>query len=140
MDVLGGCKYCIISAKANLYKAALSLHVIWWVELPKSQLARIQPAYKLRLQVLIAVSMKMAVLWVVASCRLVEVYQRFRDLYCLHRHGVTHRPDDGGSTDLWNVGKLISVYMMLQARRQPSSAYKLSNNENHSEWQPWHIY
>jgi hypothetical protein len=28
MDVLGGCKYCIISAKANLYKAALSLHVI----------------------------------------------------------------------------------------------------------------
>jgi hypothetical protein len=32
-----------------------------------------------------------------------------------------HRPDDGGSTDLWNVGKLIPVYTALQPRRQPSS-------------------
>jgi hypothetical protein len=30
-------------------------------------------------------------------------------------------PDDGGSTDLWNVGKLIAVYMALHPRRQPSS-------------------
>jgi hypothetical protein len=34
--------------------------------------------------------MKMAVLWVVTPCSLVEVYQRFRG----------HRPDGGGSKDL----------------------------------------
>jgi hypothetical protein len=32
----------------------------------------------------------------------------------------THRPDDGGSTDLWNVGKLIPVYTVLKPRRRPS--------------------
>jgi hypothetical protein len=32
-----------------------------------------------------------------------------------------YRPDDGGSTDLSNVGKLIPVYTALQPRRQPSS-------------------
>jgi hypothetical protein len=35
--------------------------------------------------------------------------------------GFIHRPDDGGSTDLWNVGKLVPVYTALQPRRQPSS-------------------
>jgi hypothetical protein len=30
---------------------------------------------------------KMAVFWVVASCNLVEVYQRFRGPYCLHHQG-----------------------------------------------------
>jgi hypothetical protein len=38
----------------------------------------------LGLQVLTAVSTKMAVFWVVARCSLVEVYQRFRGPYCLH--------------------------------------------------------
>jgi hypothetical protein len=32
--------------------------------------------------------MKMAVFWVVAPCSLVEVYQRFRGPYCLHRKGA----------------------------------------------------
>jgi hypothetical protein len=32
-------------------------------------------------------SMKMAVFWVVATCRMVWVYQHFRGLYCLHHHG-----------------------------------------------------
>jgi hypothetical protein len=49
--------------------------------------------------------MKMAVFWVVAPCSLVEVYQRFRGPCCLH-----HRPDDGDSKDLWNVGKLLPDY------------------------------
>jgi hypothetical protein len=31
--------------------------------------------------------------------------------------GFTHRPDDGGSTDFWNVGKLIQVHTALQPRR-----------------------
>jgi hypothetical protein len=34
---------------------------------------------------------------------------------------VTHRPDDGGSKYLWNVGKLLPDYTPLQPRRQPSS-------------------
>jgi hypothetical protein len=46
-------------------------------------------------EVLTAVSMKIAVFWVVAPCSLVEVYQRFRDPCYLH-----YRPDDGGSKDL----------------------------------------
>jgi hypothetical protein len=32
-----------------------------------------------------------------------------------------HHPNDGGSTDLWNVSKLIPVYTALKPRRQPSS-------------------
>jgi hypothetical protein len=31
--------------------------------------------------------MKMAVFWVVAPCSLVEVYQRFRGVCCLHHQG-----------------------------------------------------
>jgi hypothetical protein len=43
----------------------------------------------------------MAVFWVVAPCRL--------------------GPDDGESTELWNIGKFIPVYTALQPKRQPSS-------------------
>jgi hypothetical protein len=46
-------------------------------------------------EVLMAVSTKTAVFWVVAPCSLVEVYQRFRGPCCLHHH----HPDDGGSKD-----------------------------------------
>jgi hypothetical protein len=42
-----------------------------------------------------AVSMKMAVFWVVVPCSLVEVYQRFRGTCCLHHHGDDD--DDGGT-------------------------------------------
>jgi hypothetical protein len=48
-----------------------------------------------RFEVLMAVSMKMTVFWVVALCRLVEVYRRFRGVYCPH-----HQGDDGGSKHL----------------------------------------
>jgi hypothetical protein len=34
-----------------------------------------------------------------------------------------HRPDDGGSKDLWNVGKSLPDYTALQPRRQPSTYY-----------------
>jgi hypothetical protein len=43
-----------------------------------------------------AVSMKMAVFWVVSPCTRVEIYQRFRGPFCLHHQG----DDDGGSKDL----------------------------------------
>jgi aryl carrier-like protein len=52
------------------------------------------------------ITFKMAVFWVEAPCRLVSAW---------------HRPDDGGSKDLWNAGQLIPVYTALQPRRQPSS-------------------
>jgi hypothetical protein len=39
------------------------------------------------------------------------------------RMRLTYRPDDGGSKDLWNVGKLLLDHMALQPRRQPSSTY-----------------
>jgi hypothetical protein len=38
-------------------------------------------------QVLTAASMKTAVVWNVAQCGLVEVYQRFRGACCLHHQG-----------------------------------------------------
>jgi hypothetical protein len=38
-------------------------------------------------EVFTAVSMKIAVFWVVAPCSLVEVYQRFRGPRCLHHQG-----------------------------------------------------
>jgi hypothetical protein len=40
------------------------------------------------------------------------------DACCLHHR----RPDDGGSWHLWNVGKLLPDYMVLQPRRQSCSA------------------
>jgi hypothetical protein len=55
----------------------------------------------------------MAVLWVVAPCRLVWVYRRFRGPYCL----MTHRPDDGGITYICNVGRLIPVYTELKTQK-----------------------
>jgi hypothetical protein len=43
----------------------------------------------IRLKVLTAMSMKMAVFWVVAPCSLVKVHQRFRGSCCLHHQGET---------------------------------------------------
>jgi hypothetical protein len=45
----------------------------------------------------------MVVLWVAAPC------------------SGDHRPDNGGSKHLWNVGKLLPDYTAQQTRRQPSS-------------------
>jgi hypothetical protein len=41
-------------------------------------------------QVLTAAGIKMAVVWVLAPCTLIEVYRRFRGTCCLHDQG-----DDG---------------------------------------------
>jgi hypothetical protein len=45
----------------------------------------------------------------------------FLYLKSIPRAQLTHRPDDGRSKDLWNVGKLLPDYTALQPRRQPSS-------------------
>jgi hypothetical protein len=41
----------------------------------------------LRFEVLMIVSVKMAVVWVVVPYSLVEVYRSFRDACCLHHQG-----------------------------------------------------
>jgi hypothetical protein len=40
-----------------------------------------------------------------------HVVRRFEALQI--KKAATHRLDDGGSTDLWNTGKLIPVYTLL---------------------------
>jgi hypothetical protein len=55
--------------------------------------------------------LKMTALWDIAPCSLVEFDWRFRG-------EVSHCPDDGGSKDLWNVGKLVPDHTALQPRRQ----------------------
>jgi hypothetical protein len=42
---------------------------------------------------------------------------RFAYLKPIPRARLTHRPDDGGSKDLWNIGKLLSDYMAQYPRR-----------------------
>jgi hypothetical protein len=50
---------------------------------------------------------------------------------------MTNRPDDGGSTDLRNAGKLIPVSMALQRRRQPSSKIYHNWSSAASKWRFW---
>jgi hypothetical protein len=70
-----------------------------------------------RFEVLMAVSMKMAILWVVAPCSVVEINRCFRCACCTHHQG-NYSPDDGGSKHLWNVSKLLPDYMVQQPGRQ----------------------
>jgi hypothetical protein len=80
----------------------------------------------------------------VAPCTLVKGYWRFRGTCCLHHH----RPDDGGSKDLWNVGKLLPDYTVLQPRRQQSLTKLVSFtqvflswvNEWMNEWSSFNIF
>jgi hypothetical protein len=51
----------------------------------------------------------MAVFWDVAPCSLVEVCRSFRGAHGLYRHKV-HRPDDGSSKHLRNLGRLLPGY------------------------------
>jgi hypothetical protein len=63
---------------------------------------------------------KVAVIWVVAPCSLVEVYRRFRKTGCFQHQGI-YRPDVGGSKYCWNIGELVSDYAALLPRGHPSS-------------------
>jgi hypothetical protein len=54
----------------------------------------------------------MTVFWYIASCSLVKVDQCFRGAYCCH-----HRPDDGSSTQLWNIGPFQRDYTVIYPRR-----------------------
>jgi chloride channel 2 len=56
--------------------------------IPGNSSATHRPVVKaVRLQVLMAVSMKVIVFWDVAPCSLTEVDWRFRGAYCLHHQG-----------------------------------------------------
>jgi hypothetical protein len=54
--------------------------------------------------------------WEVPTLQFVQLKRLFRN------ETVNHRPDDGGSTDIRNVGKLIRVRTALQPRRRPPSS------------------
>jgi hypothetical protein len=70
-------------------------------------------------QVLMAVSMRMTVLWDVVPCSLIEIDQRFRGTYCLH-----HQVDGGGSKHLWNVNQFLWDCTAQNPRRQSFSFVK----------------
>jgi hypothetical protein len=53
----------------------------------------------------------------IAPYCLVESDRRFIGAYCLHYH----RPDDGSSKHLWNVGQFLWDYTAQHPRRQSSS-------------------
>jgi hypothetical protein len=82
-----------------------------------------------RFQVLTAASMKMSVFWDDALRSLVETEQRFRGAYCLHHPWwwVIHRPDDGGSKLLWNVGQYLPEYTAQHPTRKTSSMFVSMN-------------
>jgi hypothetical protein len=48
------------------------------------------------------------------------------------RARLTHRPDDGGSKDLWNVGKLLPDYTVLQPRRQSLRTHRRENLKSYA--------
>jgi hypothetical protein len=62
---------------------------------------------------------KMTAFWNIAPWSFVQVDQRFRSMYCLHRR-VDRRPDDGSSTYLWNIGLLLRDYRVVYPRRLSS--------------------
>jgi hypothetical protein len=71
-----------------------------------------------------AIKLRVTVVWVVASCSLVDGYRRFRGSRCFHHQddeNIRSSPDDGGSKHLWNVGKLLPDHTAHYPRRQPSS-------------------
>jgi hypothetical protein len=62
-------------------------------------------------EVLIAVSRKMAVFWIVVPCSPVEVYQCFRGPFCFH-----HQGDDGGSRVVCiNINSNLLLFFNLGA-------------------------
>jgi hypothetical protein len=60
-----------------------------------------------RFQVLMVMSMKMAVFWDIAPCSLVHTDRRFRGTYCFHDQGIPYR------RPLKGVGLYIYIYIIL---------------------------
>jgi hypothetical protein len=63
---------------------------------------------------------KMAVVWVVAPCSLIEMYWRQRCLLPLKLRGwAQHRPDDGHRKYVSNACKILPDYTAQQPKRSP---------------------
>jgi hypothetical protein len=66
--------------------------------------------------------MKMAVLWIVESCSLLEVNRRFRHPCCLYHQRddaeVRYHPDKEGSKRPRKFHKTLSDYTVQRPRRQ----------------------
>jgi hypothetical protein len=77
----------------------------WSPKLSKEQ------RFRVRSEVLTV--MKMSMLWVVASCRLVSRYQRFEE--------NIFSPEDEDSMFLRNVGIYLQIYKVSQLRRTTST-------------------
>jgi hypothetical protein len=81
--------------------------------------------------------MKMAVLRLVAPCSLVDVYQLFKGDCCLNHQGaLTHRPDDGASKHLRNIGTLLLDYTVQEPRRNYSSLTNKQTQRDNFEYKP----
>jgi hypothetical protein len=72
------CHFYNRNSLKRLHKILLQYHFNYHIILSR------RGSFMVRFEVLTAVSMKIAVFWVVAPCSLVEVYQRFRGPCCLH--------------------------------------------------------
>jgi hypothetical protein len=79
------------------------------------------------LQVFKAMSMKMAVSWVVAPCRLVQVYQRFGGLYCLHHQGDHHLGESVQTSE-------TSVILHQSTRRYNPEESHVPNTKHLTTW------
>jgi hypothetical protein len=73
-------------------------------------------SHHVRFQVLTATSNKITVFWDITLWSIVLEDRCFRGSYYLH-----HRPDDGGSRHIWNVGLLQRGYTTRHPRRLSSS-------------------
>jgi hypothetical protein len=50
---------------------------------------KMKQRFPYKTQVLMAVKMSMLVFWAVTLCGLVGIYQRFKEIYCLHLQHIT---------------------------------------------------
>jgi hypothetical protein len=78
-------------------------------------------------EVLTAVSTKMAVLWVVAPCSLVEVYQRFRGPCCLHHQGPDN-PEDSHLQMKWDPFKSKRTKDWEAVRTESRDPFQITGN------------
>jgi hypothetical protein len=86
--------------------------------------------------------MKMAVFWVVASCNLVEVYQRFRGTCCL-RHQGDDNPEDSHLHAMVCVSNHESQAIIPYRGSLCSAAHSLSTEQrpgSYTMYGRWKVY
>jgi hypothetical protein len=82
----------LIDRNENSEAAGLICVKIHYFTLNRGQVNfHLQSSFDLRCGYEMKLFVKMAVFWVIAPCRLVEVYRRFRGACCLNHHGALKR-------------------------------------------------